>query len=181
MSWRWNLCGAAAIAALVASGCGGKGGGGDEDASDTTQPDTATDTGTDTGLDAPDDTGPADAVTDTDEDTAPADAPDDVPGDWPTDVPADWPLETSSECEAAGGFCTAYHWDVCPPGYEPAAPDEVLGCGGRCCLVAPYSTCSAASDLNCIAAESCTGCWSNPSSGSYTCEEGRVCCAYVCE
>jgi hypothetical protein len=168
------------LGALVIAfpGCGGGGGGGGQDAADTAGGDTAGDQVTDTSPDAQPDSTP-----DTEPDVAPDAEPDpveDPPEDWPTDLPADWPTETSSSCAAAGGFCTEYDWDMCPPGYEPTAPNTDLDCSGHCCIVAPYSPCSAATYANCIMAESCTGCWGDPSP-AYDCESGRICCTWYCE
>jgi hypothetical protein len=129
-------------------------------------------------VDSTPDTEP-DPEPDTSPDVEP-DAPADVPTDWPTDIPTDWPHETSTACEAAGGFCMPDMWDMCPPGFEPTAPDDVMDCGGRCCIVAVYSECSAMAGMNCIGAEACEGCWGDPD-GTFACEEGRTCCVWYCE
>ena len=165
------------LVTILALGCGG-GGKSDPDATDTAGEDPGTDTTVDTSPDTEPDPEP-DTTPDVAPDT-PADVPADVPADWPTDLPADWPHETSTACEAAGGFCMPDMWDMCPPGYEPTAPDTDLDCSGHCCIVAPYSPCSAAAYANCIVADSCTGCWGDPSP-AYDCESGRICCTWYCE
>lgn len=193
----------AIVAGLVLAGCGKKKSSENEDATDVVEEDTAIDETADPTPDAEPDASP-DPSPDVEEDTAPdaeedagedagEDAEEDVeedasmdpPDDWPTDIPADWPGDTSSACAAAGGFCTAYRWEICPIGYEPIDPSPHRGCGGGgsiagwCCVVAPYSTCSAFSGGNCVVGTSCTGCW-GPVSG-YTCEPGRVCCEDICD
>ena len=160
----------------LAAGCGGGNGSPDRDATDIHAEDVGTDGISDP---APEPDAAADPTLDPEPDPEP-EAPADVPAEWPTDLPSDWPVETSSACAAAGGFCTEYHWDMCPVGYEPTAPDQVLGCSGKCCIMAPYSTCTAAPRGKCIVAESCSGCWSDGPSG-LTCESGRICCEWTCE
>ncbi len=162
------------IVAALAIGCGGGGSSRNDGATDVQQEDVAADQATD-----PADDPAADAVPDGSPDAGP-DPSDDPPEEWPTDLPADWPVETSSACDDAGGFCTAERWDMCPPGYEPTAPDMIRGCGGMCCVPAPFSTCSETPIANCIVGESCTGCWGDPD-GMFACEEGRICCSYYCE
>jgi hypothetical protein len=185
---------AVALAVVLAAGCGGKSDTEDDTSVDTGVEDTAEDTAEDTGVedtaeDTAEDTGVEDTAEDTgadviDDTEGDGDAAADPYGDWPTDLPTDWPYETSSECEEAGGFCTEARWVLCPPGYEPIDPGPHHGCGdsggtaGWCCVVAPPSECSASGTGNCIAAESCTGCWAPV---DLDCEEGRVCCQDICD
>ncbi len=177
----------ACLAGLVLAGCGSKKKTEDADAADVAEEDTAIDETVDVVPDAEPDAVPdaeEDATPDAEED-AETDGPLDPPEDWPTDNPADWSVETSTACEAVGGFCTAVRWEICPVGYEPIDPDPHRGCGGGggvagwCCVVAPYSTCSAYAGGNCIPGTSCTGCWGDVS--GYTCESGRVCCEDICD
>jgi hypothetical protein len=182
---------------LALAGCGSKSK--NEDASDVAEEDTPGDGTGDAAPDGQPDVEPEPAP-DVEEDATPdaeedpeedseedveEDTSEDPPDDWPTDLPADWGVDTSSACAAAGGFCTAVRWEICPPGYEPIDPSPHRGCGGSggiagwCCVVAPYSTCSAFSGGNCVPGTSCTGCW-GPVSG-YTCESGRVCCEDICD
>jgi len=182
---------AACMAGLVLGGCGSKKKTTDADATDVAEEDGVVD-----GTIEPTPDPVPEPTPDLEEDTTP-DAEEDLeqdveedtsmdpPEDWPTDLPADWPVDTSSACASAGGFCTAYRWEICPSGYEPIDPSPHRGCGGGsgadgwCCVVAPYSTCSAYSGGNCVAGTSCTGCWGTVS--GYTCEEGRVCCEDICD
>jgi hypothetical protein len=189
----------ACMAGLVLGACSKKKSSGDEDATDVVEedvivdgtieptPDPTPDPTPEPTPDPEEDTTP-DAEEDPEEDTeedVEEDASMDPPDDWPTDLPGDWPVDTSSACSEAGGFCTAVRWEICPVGYEPIDPSPHRGCGGSsgiagwCCVVAPYSTCSAYSGGNCVAGTSCTGCW-GPVSG-YTCESGRVCCEDICD
>jgi len=172
-----------AITILAFAGCGGGGKGGDHDANDLPEVDTSTDQTTDQQPDTEPDTEP-DVAPDTEPDST-ADVPMDTPADWPTDIPADWPVETSAECASAGGFCTEVRWEICPAGYEPIDPDPHRDCPGEgegvigwCCVVAPYSTCTASGAGNCVVGTTCTSCW-GPVTG-YTCESGRVCCRDIC-
>lgn len=174
---------AACVVALAS--CGSKNNNGDEDATDVVEEDTSGDGTTDAPDGQPDvEPEPAPDIEEDAEPDAEEDSPLDVPEDWPTDIPADWETDTSSACAAAGGFCTAVRWEICPAGYEPIDPDPHRGCGGEgipgwCCVVAPYSTCSASGRGNCVPGTSCTGCW-GPVSG-LTCESGRVCCEDICD
>ena len=161
--------------AVLLLGCGGGGGSSDDDATDVQQEDMTTEHATDPADDPEPDPEP-DAGDDAEPDTV-DDPPDDVPV---TDPPEDWEVDTSSACADAGGFCTAMRWDMCPPGYEPTAPDMILDCGGHCCVAAPDSTCTASTSTNCLAAEACPSCWEDRSD-LYACEEGRICCQYTCE
>jgi hypothetical protein len=189
----------ACMLGLVLAGCSKKKNVGDEDATDTTGGDPSADGTLDAIPDGqPDPTpeptpevvedGTPDAEEDGEEDVeedVEEDASMDPPDDWPTDLPGDWPVEASHACASAGGFCTAYRWEICPPGYEPIDPSPHRGCGsgggadGWCCVVAPYSTCSAYAGANCVVGTACTGCWGAVS--GYTCESGRVCCEDICD
>jgi hypothetical protein len=155
-------------------GCGGGGGSNDDGSTDVTQEDTAAEHATDPADDPAPDAEP-DATTDAEPDPS-----DDPADEGPTDPPDDWTVDTSSSCAAAGGFCTAERWDMCPPGYEPTTPDLVLDCGGMCCVTAPHSPCSESPDANCVGGESCPSCWEDRSD-AFACEEGRICCQYTCE
>lgn len=196
-----------AVAGVLAMGCDDKksdtdvAGDTQDDPSVDTVADTATDPVPDTAQDPATETAEdvvADTVTDPTADTAgdaetdPVEDPEtdgedasaDPFEDWPTDLPVDWGTETTDECSTAGGFCTSERWVLCPSGYEPIDPDPHRGCGGSpgtagwCCVLAPPSPCSASSTGNCIAAESCTGCWA---SVDLECEDGRVCCMDICD
>ena len=86
-------------------------------------------------------------------------------------------------CTDVGGVCTNWSWSICPVGTEPLPNDENLDCGGHCCVDAPYSSCTQKSNYNCIEGEKCadTICWGSVPELNISCEQGRVCCMWICK
>jgi len=139
---------------------------GDSDADSDTDGDTDTDSDTDT-----------DADTDTDSDS-------DTDTDTDTDADTDTDVDTDLTCAEAAGECTENPWDSCPAGTQPYGADYPLDCVGHCCVDAPDGyTCSASSAYtDCLSGDTCSAinpCW-GPGEGALTCQEGYVCCAWMC-
>jgi hypothetical protein len=177
-----------AAAAVLAAGCGGNGGGQSdadtEGPEDVVQDEAEIDVTPDP---QPDDPPPDEATPDPAEDEAgePQEDPDVVQDDGPGE-------EVFPECEAAGGVCTPWRWELCPSGLEPYAADPHSDCPGEgstgwCCVDAPPSSCSDDSGYNCVVGTRCEdisgdlwgNCWGTPD-GVWTCEDGRICCMDVC-
>jgi hypothetical protein len=152
----------ALAAALAAPACGDENPGGDG--------------GTDGGTDADTDT---DVDTDTDSD---ADA--DGGSDGSADTDADTDTDTDSTCAGAEGSCTANPWDSCPPGTQPYGADDPLDCDGHCCVDAPdgYPCSASTAYTDCLPGDTCSeidACWAT-GTGSLECQDGYVCCTWVC-
>ena len=138
--------------------------------------------GTDGGTDGDTDTD-TDGDTDTDTD---GDTDTDTDGDTDTDTDADTDadtdtVDTDALCLDLSGNCTADPWSMCPANYQPL-PDELsLDCDYMCCVPAPAGySCNEATDANCLVGDTCEVCWGD-AGGGLECQNGRVCCTYVCE
>ena len=135
-------------------------GGTDGDTDSDTDGDTDTDTDGDTDTDTDGDTD-----TDTDGDT-----------DSDTDT-----VDTDGLCSDLSGNCTPDPWSACPANYQPLPDELALDCDYMCCVQSPAGySCNEDPYANCLVGDACEGCWADPG-GGLVCQDGRVCCAYVCE